>query len=478
MIEIVKNYMKNFFVDEAKKYNNELQAKVKLKNIKRMKNSLIFIAFLTFIVFILQFLTTSFSKIFYYQSGVLVTVLVLIYLYYKNTSNENKINKIEHNDLFLLSIIFLLLWPAIRAGYFKIDNFSLSLYIITLFFISAVFYFKWKRFLILAGFTTFIIWALNYIFASTAVILSKRFLLLLNVYILSFIISRVNYLSLLDNVVKLKETEAEYKSIIDKNKRLETMLEKKNNVNSNLQNEINKLKDKFSYILEKSNSGFWEWEIDKDKVIYNKEWAKILDYHVNKLDGRLETWKDLIHPDDSEDFDELITNIKNGEIEKFSYEHRLKTGTGKWKWMLAEGKIVETDEEGKGIKAEGIHLDIDKIKNLEKDLKYCNNKFDSIFNSLPFSLMLYKDDSWVYINDYTEKLLGYSKKELLNNYNWNFIDSKSLKEIRANDLAENNDFNTLKIITKNKEKKLVDVYLNKIDINGEEMIIFMALKKS
>ncbi|EKD84035.1 MAG: hypothetical protein ACD_39C00287G0001, partial [uncultured bacterium] len=46
-------------------------------------------------------------------------------------------------------------------------------------------------------------------------------------------------------------------------------------------------------------------------------------------------------------------------------EFRLKTRSGKWKWILAVGKCVERNADGKGTRMIGFHIDIDEQKNNE-----------------------------------------------------------------------------------------------------------------
>ncbi len=477
MIEVIKNYTENFFWNLPAKYQKQFEKEKDFANLRRMKFLLIFFSFISFMVFLLQFFKEGINFNFYFQTGVLLITIFFTYIYIKKTPDNVADLSSFYNYLFYITIIFLLAWTVIRAGYMYYDSTSLFLYIFSMFFISIIFYFKWRIYLLVFGVISGILLVLNYLFAGVMVDIFARFLLITNVYIFGFVFSRVSYLNLMENVIKLKEKEAEYKSVIDKNNRLEEILEEKKTINNELRKEVKELKEKFSYSLQKTKSGFWEWEIDKDRIIYNREWAKILDYHVNKLDGRLETWKDLVHPEDREKFNNLIENVKNGEEKSFELEHRLKTGEGKWKWMMAQGKITEVDEVGNPLKAEGIHKDISLLKTLEKKLRHNNKKLKKILNSLPFAVMLYKDNRWHFINKATEDLLAYSREELIDTNNWSFIDSDYLKWIGSENKDKKNKFANLKIVSQNNEEKLVDFYASKIIVENEEMIILIVLEK-
>ena len=477
MIEIIKKYISEFFWDLPEKYQNIFENKKDFANFKRMKFLLIFFSFISFIILLFQFLKEGINFSFYFQLGILIVTIFLTYIYFKKLPDKIADLSSNHNLLFYITIIFILSWTVFRAGYLYFGTTSLFLYVFSMFFTSVIFYLKWKVYLIIYGAITGVLLTLNYLFAGMIIDIFARVLLLTNVYIFGFIISRISYINLMGNLIKLKETEAEYKSVIEKNKRLEQILSKKKKTNNELRKKVEDLKNKFSLSLKKLSSGFWEWEIDNSKVIYNREWAKMLDYHVNKLNGRLETWRDLVHSEDKEKFDKIIESIVKGEKEEFELHHRLKTGEGQWKWMLAKGRVTETNEDGKAIRVEGVHTDISLLKSLESALRYSNNKFEAIFNSLPFAVMIYKNDSWQFINKAAEKLLAYSADELLDSNNWSFIDSDYIKWLNKKPSDQKSKFHNLKLIDKNGDEKLVDFYASKINIDGEKLIILISIKK-
>ena len=266
--------------------------------------------------------------------------------------------------------------------------------------------------------------------------------------------------------------------IIDKNNRLKDILADKKEMNNDLRNQLKELKQKFSFALEKVETGLWEWNIEDDKIVYNKEWAKILDYHVNKLDGRLETWRDLIHIEDKEKFDNIVNKIKAGKKKSFEFEHRLKTGNGEWKWMLASAEVFKENEKGEPHKIIGIHESIDLIKNLEKSLEQNEEKFEKVLNRIPFAILIYRNNGWRFVNKEAQELLGYSAQELLGSSNWNFIDSDYPKGLKKEKNSDKKKFHDLKIIDKSGTEKIVDFYAGKVNIEGKKTIILAAKEKN
>lgn len=477
MFENIKVYVTKFFWDEPNKYKEVFQKKKYITNLKRMKFFLVFFAFVMFFILSLQFIRNFITFNFYFQVIIFLISLFLIYFYYKKIPQKiNGLNS-NHNFIFHITLIFILSWPAIRAGYFNYDEISIFLYVIILFFISAIFYIKWKIYLPIIFVITSMILILNYIFGLNSINFFSRSLLLLNSCVFGFVISRFSYITFMENLLELKDKENEYKSIIEKNNRLKEVLDNKKEVNNELRSQLKQMKNKLSFALEKAETGLWEWDIEDDRIVYNKEWAKILDYHVNKLDGRIETWRDLIHIEEKNKFDEIVNKIKAGRKKEFEFEHRLKTGDGEWKWMLASGKVFKENEEGEPLKFIGIHKNINLLKTLEKKIEKNELRLEKILNRIPFAVMIYRNNSWQFFNKSAENLLAYSAEELIGSSNWSFIDSDYLNWIKKEKNEKRNKFHDLKIIDKNGKEKLVDFYAGKVMVKGERSIILIAKEK-
>ena len=477
MFENIRKYIVRFFWDQPNRYKKTFKNKKNITNLRRMKFFLVFFTFMMFVNLSLQSIKDFLTYSFYFQVIIFVISLFLIYFYFKKIPEEIDVVESNQKNLFYITLVFILSWPAIRAGYFNFDDISIFLYIITIFFISAIFYIKWKLYLPIISLITSLILLLNYIFGLMYIEFFSRFLLLLNSCVFGFIISRVSYITFMENLLKLKDTENEYKSIIEKNNRLKDVLSNKKEINNDLNDELREVKEKLSFALEKAETGLWEWNIEDDRIIYNKEWAKILDYHVNKLDGRIETWRDLIHIEDKNKFDEMVNKIKAAKEKEFEFEHRLKTGDGNWKWMLAYGKVFKENEDGKPLKVVGIHKNINLIKKLEKTIENDEEKLKKILNRLPFAIMIYKNGGWQFVNKSAENLLAYSSEELMGSSNWSFIDSDYLKWFKKEKNNKRKSFHDLKVIDKKGNEKLVDFYAGKIVVGGEKSIILVAKAK-
>ncbi|MDZ7672842.1 MAG: PAS domain-containing protein [Halanaerobiales bacterium] len=123
----------------------------------------------------------------------------------------------------------------------------------------------------------------------------------------------------------------------------------------------------WKYILEGTDAGTWEWNVQTGKTIFNEIWAKMIGYTLKEISPTtIETWKKFTHPDDLEKVEKMLEEHFNGEIDQYKAEIRMKHKKGHWVWMLDQGKVISWTEDGKPLRMFGIHMDITERKQKEE----------------------------------------------------------------------------------------------------------------
>jgi len=128
-------------------------------------------------------------------------------------------------------------------------------------------------------------------------------------------------------------------------------------------------------IIEGTNSGTWDWNIQTGAATFNNRWAEIIGYTLKEF-GPTDNnaWVKHVHPDDlPEVVDALQKHIRN-EIAYYDVDFRQKHKNGSWVWVNARGKVVEWDEDGKPLIMSGTHLDITERKKAEQELTIARQK--------------------------------------------------------------------------------------------------------
>jgi|GEM_PF-1954633 len=116
--------------------------------------------------------------------------------------------------------------------------------------------------------------------------------------------------------------------------------------------------ERLKLVLDGSNDGIWDWDIQTGRIEINRRWAEMLGYKVEEIDRNVATWANLVHPDDIAMVQKVLKDHLDGIIPLYETEHRIKSKNGEWVWVLDRGKVVLRDENGVPLRAAGTHTDI------------------------------------------------------------------------------------------------------------------------
>lgn len=115
--------------------------------------------------------------------------------------------------------------------------------------------------------------------------------------------------------------------------------------------------------------GLWDWDLVKQSVVFNERWATMLGYSPNEVKPAIESWENLMHPDDRVRVLEARDAHLEGKTSFFEAEHRLLDQGGEWLWILTRGKVVRRSPSGKPLRMVGTNVNIAERKRLEERLR-------------------------------------------------------------------------------------------------------------
>lgn len=137
--------------------------------------------------------------------------------------------------------------------------------------------------------------------------------------------------------------------------------------------ELKEVKERLELATAGANIGVWDWNLENEHIHFNKNWIEMLGYQIFELSNNLNTWVNLIHPDDKIKALKALKEHLKAKSEKYFSEYRLKTKTDSWKWIRDIGKVTERKESGKAVRMVGVHIDIDAEKRLSDKKEYLSN---------------------------------------------------------------------------------------------------------
>ena len=130
-----------------------------------------------------------------------------------------------------------------------------------------------------------------------------------------------------------------------------------------------KERERLKGVIEGTNVGIWEWNVQTGEVVFNDRWAEIIGYSLDEISPvSIETWTKYAHPDDVESSGALLEKHFRGEIGYYEFDSRMKHKDGNWIWVLDRGKVASWTEDGKPLMMMGTHQDITERKRMRKAL--------------------------------------------------------------------------------------------------------------
>ena len=122
----------------------------------------------------------------------------------------------------------------------------------------------------------------------------------------------------------------------------------------------------FRHAIEAAEHAVWEYNANNEALFYSDAWKAMRGFPLEgEFHDSLELWEARLHPDDLESVREHVKQSNSGEIDHFSFEYRERHVDGRWIWILARGRSVEWDENGRPTRLIGTDIDITKLKDEE-----------------------------------------------------------------------------------------------------------------
>ena len=142
-------------------------------------------------------------------------------------------------------------------------------------------------------------------------------------------------------------------------------------------------------------AGSWDWDIKTGKLRWSPMMFKLFGLDQTEHSATFDTWRSLLHPDDSETAESRIaTAIENHEY--LRNEYRIITPDGNQLWINALGNCFY-DEQDQPYRMIGICLDITRQKLAEEEIKFTRDKLDYALHTVnigAWELSLIDSTAW------------------------------------------------------------------------------------
>ena len=123
--------------------------------------------------------------------------------------------------------------------------------------------------------------------------------------------------------------------------------------------------DRWRFAIEGARDGVWDWNVETGEVFNSNRYFEILGYSSDDGLYTIDTWRQLLHPDDIGRVTQALRGTLNGGP-PYNIEYRLRCKNGAYKWVLSRGVVVVSDAEGRAQRLTGTLTDISEKKEHEE----------------------------------------------------------------------------------------------------------------
>ncbi len=125
---------------------------------------------------------------------------------------------------------------------------------------------------------------------------------------------------------------------------------------------IQESEERLQLALHATSMGLWDWNVRTGDVYYSTIYFTMLGYTPDAFDHTLETWHNLMHPEDREQTIKTVEESIRHKHRSFEIDFRMQRKDGSYAWVRGRGRAVQWDEHGNTIRLTGTHEDISERK--------------------------------------------------------------------------------------------------------------------
>jgi PAS domain S-box-containing protein len=172
--------------------------------------------------------------------------------------------------------------------------------------------------------------------------------------------------------------------------------------------------ERLRLVLEASHDGVWEWTdiSDPAALSWSPRLFELLGYPDRAFQPTLETFEEMLHPDDRADrMEDVQTALALDQ--PFETECRLRHRSGEYRWFRVRG-LTATDENGRPVRMAGSVRDITERRHAEDALRRSEALYqDLVETSQDLIWQCDAKGRYTYLNPAWEQVFGYEIGEML-----------------------------------------------------------------
>lgn len=176
------------------------------------------------------------------------------------------------------------------------------------------------------------------------------------------------------------------------------------------QKELKERDERLSLAVAGGGIGLWDINLVNGVTHVNEAWGKVFGLPFGDAPIRHAEWKAVVHPDDLPAVERHFADHLEGNAPLFEIEHRMRSQSGQWLWVLSKGKVVEWDGNQNPVKVAGVATNITERKRAEQALRESQQMLQTTLEASPVGISLAENRVILWVNEAYRKLFGFTSE--------------------------------------------------------------------
>ena len=143
------------------------------------------------------------------------------------------------------------------------------------------------------------------------------------------------------------------------------------------------VRERLGLALRGSKLALWDLEVEVGRVFLSEDWSTIVGTERRDVVVPIASLIALVHPDDLPGITAAAFAALKGERPEYLVEHRVRTASGRWKWIQSHGMVTERSVNGRARRMTGTNADIDARKHAEEAMVAAERRLREVTDGLP-----------------------------------------------------------------------------------------------
>lgn len=165
--------------------------------------------------------------------------------------------------------------------------------------------------------------------------------------------------------------------------------------------------ERFRLLARATNDALWDWNLVTDELWWSDGFELLFGFRVSQVSPTIESWHQLIHPEDRDRVIQLLQQVIDSNAESWSGEYRFRRKAGDYAFVFDRGHILRAAD-GKAVRMIGGMTDLTERKLAEEKLKVSEERFREMADNIGDIFYNYDpvNNRLLYANQAFERIWG------------------------------------------------------------------------